>query len=411
MSLLEDGTCFHPESSSLSLTRPFPARIALISQIVKGERADQALRYTMGPVSLPRYCLPMGGGCSRHTPAAVSGHGGAPTVPDQIFASPQVIPGSNVLVDPQDAMERVRLGEEDVMERRLRREDRKLEELRRILTDRQRALAEGKKKKTVDDVLWDGINVHVTPADLAPKSAKQRKWEEYLWREWDRDNERFPRGSLDGMLRATREVAAARRADPEAADRAEQAEIGEVDGGKRAMYWERDDSLHYHDLGPDGKPITEEEMLQAQKASEPAGSSSRGRGAAIRAGAKKPGPGRGVPRRKRGGFDPMCQFCGGGTGGQEKDEVTEQGAEIHGQKIFTRDDWEAVKRGKDFETTFPDSDDLRTLDWLGGEKEKPYTKEEDSMSAQGIHLLLPKDWADFSKAKGTYTHYGIGPLP
>ena len=344
-----------------------------------------------------------------------------PAPPDQIFATPEVIPGPPVLVDPREASEQRRLGEEEEMAKELERQGEKLEMLRRMVAERRHALEEKPKKKG----LWDGV--HLTSRDLEPKSKSQREWEAHLWRKWDRENKRYPRSDLGDMLRAARNVAAAKAKGHDASDRAEQAEIGEVDGGKRAMYWERDPDLHYRDLGPDGRPVDpggggggrgrggggggEVAVVgQEQAVIGSRGSSSTTSSAAAAVGGESRGVAGGMAEAERGGYaNPMCQFCGGGKGGAEKDQVTEHGGEVHGQKVFTRSDWDAIKKGKDFVTTFPDTDDLRTLDWLGGEKEKPYTAEEDSMSAAGVHAPLPGDWEDFPKARGTYTHYGIGP--
>ena len=65
-------------------------------------------------------------------------------------------------------------------------------------------------------------------------------------------------------------------------------------------------------------------------------------------------------------------------------------------------------RKPDWERWFPNTDDLRVLDWLGAEadEEEPYDAETDTMSAAGAQVPRPKDYDDFPKARGYYTHYG-----
>ena len=62
----------------------------------------------------------------------------------------------------------------------------------------------------------------------------------------------------------------------------------------------------------------------------------------------------------------------------------------------------------DFLNWFPNTNDLRVLDWLaaGDENEEPYDAEKDSMSSVGAQVKKPADYDDFPKASGYYTHYG-----
>ncbi len=98
-------------------------------------------------------------------------------------------------------------------------------------------------------------------------------------------------------------------------DRANQYEIGELSEGTVPLYWETSSSLHYHDLGPDGKPTKLRDSLVFVKRAQKAGKAQtgqtnvkKGAGSVRKAGKKALG-------------NPLCKFCGGASGGDKAGAV------------------------------------------------------------------------------------------
>mmetsp|Transcript_5577 Transcript_5577/g.13358 ORF Transcript_5577/g.13358 Transcript_5577/m.13358 type:complete len:256 (+) Transcript_5577:726-1493(+) len=89
-------------------------------------------------------------------------------------------------------------------------------------------------------------------------------------------------------------------------------------------------------------------------------------------------------------------------------ETVKESKDADPEKPFTPQDWKDGQGDADFEKSFPDTNDLRVIDWLaaGDEAEGPYDAHKDSMSSVGAGPFkdYPPDFVP--KAKGYYTNWG-----
>jgi len=302
---------------------------------------------------------------------------------------------------------------------------RQVKQLKQMVAARERQVA----KRAASGELWAGVDTDLTAEDLREKSKAEQAAEDAEWGREDAMNRLM--AAQTPLADKLKEARATRAADERALDaerggpaeardwrgegaetsvgassaeqqRAEQREIHSNDEASAWLWWERDPTLHYRDLAPNGKDTTPRKYMfrytrrpQAPAAPPPP------------PGAPPPPPPPGAPGAPaQPGWCVFCQTASKYLTHTEKEEVAES-SEADPANLFTPQDWKDGQGDADFEKTFPDTNDLRVIDWLaaGDETEPPYDARKDSMSAVGAEK---KDWPpDFvPKAKGYYTNWG-----
>ena len=187
----------------------------------------------------------------------------------QIARGMQNYQGAARLVRAKQVLsEETAMAAEDKKQLQLIREMHKVHELQRQLLQAKRKGRGGKRSGGSSNrlsiwsdklqPLWQGVDVHVTEDDLKPKSIMQKGWEYHLWHRWDVENRRDRRReNLVQELKLAKAVRDSSRKGRYSAaeDRAIQMEIAELSNTTDHLWWEYDPTLHYRDLGPDGRPV------------------------------------------------------------------------------------------------------------------------------------------------------------
>ncbi|EKX51606.1 hypothetical protein GUITHDRAFT_102867 [Guillardia theta CCMP2712] len=260
-----------------------------------------------------------------------------------------------------------------------------------------------------DDPLWKGVDLHLTQADLTPPTDEQRQASPGHVQVTamilsDPKAELKELKKLD-YLRGSSRRFKGREDDGKEIDRTEQEEISTLTPPSSSLFWEWEPSLHYHDLGPDGKPVKTRTRVVERRSSKPA--PTRGRRPQPIARKRKEQPT--VTHRVKSN---ACFFCRDAEkylkDSARPDSRGSKDADPSSELPFFSSDWKDAQEGADFVKSFPNTKDLRVLDWLGAEadEESPYDGTKDSMSATGAISSIPSGYFDFPKASGYYTHYG-----
>jgi len=354
-------------------------------------------------------------------------------------------------LDAMTAQERSKIGQDDANEHNFFRELDKVKQLKDMVAAREAQIA----KENAKGALWAGVDTDLTAEDLRPRTKEEQKLENITWTRWDMMNNLMAKQNTDAdKLKAARETEASdqdelnreRRQDPgrmyprEAGDhprytrgrqppserkamrdlrrgedspvdnsrdqdQANQKEIHSNDLASSWLWWERDQTLHYKDLGPDGKdtiPLKYAFRYTSKPVAPPP--------------PPPPPPPPGVPpppsplemeASKKPGWCVFCQTADQYLKHTSKETVKES-KDADPEKPFTPQDWKDGQGDADFEKSFPDTNDLRVIDWLaaGDEAEGPYDAHKDSMSSVGAGPFkdYPPDFVP--KAKGYYTNWG-----
>lgn len=286
--------------------------------------------------------------------------------------------------------------QEDRMERELRRSMAKVRRLKRKVKERMAEESQYDK-----DPLWSDEKTKLTPQDLEPQTPEERKAEREEWEETEEENQAAEqRGDTAAMLKAARLTEVQDRASKtfsRSQDRANQAEVGELTEPTSDLWWERDPKLHYRDLGPDGKPVPLRTSFNYVYKHSPRATHTAHR-------RDEPEPDQTRPDRTKLGRCIFCKYKDADSYLKSFKQRRAAGTKEDNPELpYTRKEWEYALSNADFVHTFPSTNDLRVLDWLGADDDGPYDARKDSMSATGAVVPVPKGYNDpdkFPMAKG-----------